>query len=131
MKKNEDIKNILLNNQNFTKIINENLINDEINIQNKACEFNDGDLLFALHKASFNIYGSKAGVDAWNLRIEILDKYDFTDIKGFKEHYKDTDSIPKSLLASELNNYAAISSSYNVIKPYAFKIILNIDNYRK
>lgn len=128
---NEDIKNILLNNQNFTKIINENLTNDEINIQNQACEFNDGDLLFALHKASFNIYGSKAGVDAWNLRIEILDKYDFTDIKGFKEHYKDTDSIPKSLLASELNNYAAISSSYNVIKPYAFKIILNIDNYRK
>lgn len=33
---NEDIKNILLNNQNFTKIINENLTNDEINTRSQA-----------------------------------------------------------------------------------------------
>ena len=40
-----------------------------------------------------------------------------------------TNSVPMSLLSSTLNNFAAISSAYNVIKPFNFKLKIKNDDY--
>lgn len=61
--------------------------------------------------------------------MEIEDRYDFTDIKNLREYITSNKSIPMSIFSSTLNNFAAISSSYNVIKPFNFMIKIDKDNY--
>lgn len=109
--KNEYIRNLLLNNSEFKEKINNELINENINIENKEYEFQNGDLFFSLHKAKISIISTKNIENKWNLKIEIKDTYDFTDIKELQEYYNSTESVPKSIFSSTLNNYAAVSSS--------------------
>lgn len=78
-----------------------------------------------------DVKGNKNNENEWNLHINISDRYDFTDIKGLDDYSNSTDNISKSLLSSTLNNFAAISSQYEVIKPYNFKIEFDIENYSK
>ena len=66
----------------------------------------------------------------WNLEINIYDKYDFTDIKNASDYISSTDTVPMSLFSSTLNNFAAISSSYGVIKPFNFMIKMKVKNYK-
>lgn len=40
------------------------------------------------------------------------------------------DENVSNIFSSTLNNFAAISSSYNVIKPFNFKIIIKNDDYK-
>jgi len=129
--KDDDIKNIFLNNEEFKNILNNLLFEDEINISNYECEFKYGDLFYAIHKADMDVKGNKNNENEWNLHINISDRYDFTDIKGLDDYSNSTDNISKSLLSSTLNNFAAISSQYEVIKPYNFKIEFDIENYSK
>ena len=59
-----------------------------------------------------------------------IQKFDFTDIKNLKDYVMSTDSVIMSLLSSTLNNFATISSSYNVIKPFNFIIKITNDDYK-
>lgn len=106
------------------------LTNDSIDIKERKVEFPEGDLLLSIHIATINVNGNKNANGTWNLNIEINDRYDFTDIKNLKDYVKSTDSIKDSLFSSTLNNFAAISSSYRVIKPYNFVIKMNIKDYK-
>lgn len=126
----ENISKMLLDNDVFKKKINELLIKDEVNINNKLVSFSQGDLLLALHDFTLNLKANKKENGNWSVEIEINDKYDFTDIKNLKDYVKSTDSVPMSLFSSILNNFAAVSSSYNVIKPFNFKIKIKDDDYK-
>ena len=78
------------------------------------------------------IKGIKNKLGIWNLEIELKDKYDFTDIIWFNGYAnKDfTDNIPKALISSTLNNFASISSAYDVLKNYKFTIKMKVDSCR-
>lgn len=114
----------------FRKIINENLKGKEINKEIKNVEFLEGDLLFAIHGAKLNIKGNKKENGNWNLTVEIVDKYDYTDPKKPKEYITSFGSKSKSILASTLNNFAAVSSSYGVIKPFKYVIRVKNNDYK-
>lgn len=125
------ITNIFMNNDEFKNLLNSFLLNSStINIQNKKIEFNKGDLLLSIHKATIDILGEKKSNNAWDLEINIHDKYDFTDIKNLKDYVSSTNSIKMSLFSSTLNNFAAISSSYGVLKTFNFMIKMKIENYK-
>lgn len=47
-----------------------------------------------------------------------------------KDYVSSTDSIPMSIFSSTLNNFSAISSSYNVIKPFNFKLKIKNEDYK-
>lgn len=126
----ENITKMLFDNEVFKKKINSLLEDDNATINNKLISFNQGDLLLALHDFTLNLKANKKENGNWNVDIEIIDKYDFTDIKDLKDYVTSTDSVPMSLFSSTLNNFAAISSSYNVIKPFNFKIKVKNDNYK-
>ncbi len=126
----ENITKILFENAEFKEYINSLLTDKEINIENKLIRFYGGDLLLSLHDATLNLRASKKENSNWYLNIEIIDKYDFTDIKNLKDYFTSTDSIIMSLFSSTLNNFAAISSSYNVIKPFNFVIKITKDDYK-
>ncbi len=126
----ENVSRILFNNDEFKEKINELLVEDNVNINDKLFRFTHGDLLFALHDFTLNLKANKKENGNWYLDVEIVDKYDFTDIKNLKDYATATDSIPMSLFSSTLNNFAAISSSYNVIKPFNFKIKITNDDYK-
>lgn len=55
--------------------------------------------------------------------------YDYTDFKNLKEYLTATNSVPKSLFSSTLNNFAVASSEYGVIRPYEFTMKFEIKNY--
>ena len=110
----------------FKKVINENLNGDEVDIKDKNVTFSSGDLLFAIHEAVLSIKGNKKENENWNLTVEIEDTYDYTNLKKLKEFKNAFGSKTKSIVASTLNNFAAISSSYGVIRP--FKYILKVKN---
>lgn len=125
----EKITNLLISNKEFKNKLNSLLVGNSIDIEENT-EFTENDLLLALHIATINIQGIKNEEGMWDLNIEISDRYDFTDIKNLKDYVKSTDSIKMSIFSSTLNNFAAISSSYNVIKPYNFVIKMNVKNYK-
>lgn len=126
----EKISEILFEKNEFKKAINTFLKDGDIDIKNKLIRFSGGDLLLSLHDSTFNIKAHKKENGDWHLDIEIIDRYDFTDIKNLKDYVTSADSIKMSLLSSTLNNFAAVSSSYNVIKPYNFKIKIIKDDYK-
>ena len=125
-----NITKILFENDEFKQYINSLLTDEEINIENKLISFCGGDLLLSLHNATLNLRATKKKNGNWYLNMEIIDKYDFTDIKNLKDYFTSTDSIIMSLLSSTLNNFAAISSSYNVIKPFNFVIKIKNEDYK-
>ena len=89
--------------------------------------FTSGDLAYSLHNVSFAIKGNKIN-NLWNLGTTINDRYDFTELlsndiltKGTKKYnYKGV----------SLNDLAAISSEYGLIKPYDVTINFNWDDFK-
>ena len=126
----ENVNKILFDNDTFKKKINSMLEEDNVVINSKLVSFGNGDLLLALHDFTLNLKANKKENGNWNVDIEIIDKYDFTDIKNLKDYVSSTDSVPMSIFSSTLNNFAAISSSYNVIKPFNFKLKIKNDDYK-
>ena len=124
------ITKILINNDEFKNKLNKFLVNQTVNIQNEEIEFISGDLFLAIHIGTIDIIGNKNSDDTWDLEINIHDKYDFTDIKNASDYILSTDTVPMSLFSSTLNNFAAISSSYGVIKPFNFMIKMKVKNYK-
>ena len=114
----------------FKRVINKYLKGKEVNIKNQNVEFLEGDLLFAIHGAKLNIKGNKKENGNWNLTVEIVDKYDYTDPKEPKEYTTSFGSKSKNILASTLNNFAAVSSSYGVIRPFNYVIKVKNNNYK-
>ena len=76
--------------------------------------FEKGDLFYSLHSVKINLKGTKNN-NKWNLNILLIDTYDFTEILS------NNNLKPGTVL----NDMAAISSQYGVIKPY--DITINFD----
>ena len=115
--------------EEFKRIINKNLKSAEVNKQIPDVVFSEGDLLYSIHIADLNIRGTKKENGNWDLTIEIEDKYDYTDLKMPKEYFNSFGSKTKSIFSSTLNNFAAVSSSYGVIRPFYFIIKIKNSDY--
>lgn len=128
----EYVNKILFSNKEFTNKINSYLNGEDVNIEDSNVTFNDKDLFFSLHNVTLKIKGIKNKLGIWSLEIELKDKYDFTDIIWFNGYAnKDfTENIPKALVSSTLNNFASISSAYDVLKNYKFTIKTKVNSYR-
>ena len=98
---------------------------------NKDCiiEFNNKDLLFAIHGSPTNIEIERNADRTWKINMLIEDTYDFTEFKDFKEYITSNQSLPISIFSSTLNNFGVISSEYGVIKPYKVTIKIQKDNF--
>ena len=77
------------------------------------------DLFYSLHSVKMEINGVKKG-NKWNLKIVLKDRYDFTEILSNDILTKKGKKYLK--LGNILNDMAAISSEYGVIKPYNITI---------
>lgn len=126
----EYFNKLLFEYDEFKRIINKYLKGKEVNVENQNVEFLEGDLLFAIHGAKLNIKGNIKENGKWNLTVEIVDKYDYTDPKEPKEYTTSFSSKSKNILASTLNNFAAISSSYGVIRPFDYVIKVKNNDYK-
>lgn len=81
--------------------------------------FENDDLFYSLHSVKINFDGYKKD-NEWYLNIVLTDTYDFTEILS-NDKYKD--SKRKYLTKGNvLNDFAAISSQYGVIKPYKITV---------
>ena len=120
---------LLFGNDEFKKVINPFLKGEKVDIENRNVKFLEGDLLFAIHKAVLNISAEKKEKGNWDLTVEIVDKYDYTEIIKLSQYETLSDSKGKSILASTLNNFAVVSSSYGVIRPFKFIIKVTNSNY--
>ncbi len=78
--------------------------------------------MYALHNATLFIKAIKKEDDKWNLKIEIIDTYDFTDFKNLNEYMDNKDGRIDDIISTTLNNFAVASSEYGVIKIYDVKI---------
>lgn len=128
----ENIVNIILGSEEFkTKIskLIKKYGNGSIELKEYHTDFVGGDLFLALHGVRINLNGNKQENGMWNLKVEIKDTYDYTDFKSFKEYITSSNSIPKSIFSSALNNFAVASSEYGVIRPYKFIIKFEIENF--
>ena len=90
--------------------------------------------------------GNKNKDNKWDLNIEILDRFDFTDFvfpEEYNDKYKEINkqedktqtqkamSSVKNGLGYTLNNMALASVQYGVLKEYDVKISFSINNYEK
>lgn len=128
----DTITSIVKNDVEFKTIINQLLMNCDKNVielENYRVEFNDKDLLFSIHGASLNIKGNKNIDGTWNLMVEIVDTYDYTDFKSLNKYITSNNSSLKSIFSVTLNNFAVVSSKYGVIKPYTVIIKFEMKNY--
>jgi len=60
--------------------------------QNKD-ENKDNDLFYAIHGAPISIDIEKNEDETWNINMEIIDTYDFTDFKNFKKYTTSNESL--------------------------------------
>ena len=114
----ETIKKLLKKYHKNDKII----FNDSTSKNKKELyySFEQDDLFYSLHSVKISIKGNKTE-NKWQLDIELTDTYDFTEILS-NDKYKN--SKKKYLTKGNLlNDFAAISSKYGVIKSY--KITIN------
>ena len=123
----EDIINIFKNDVGFKKkiktILDKYGKNNIIDFNPKTVEnasecyytFTSGDLAFSLHNVSFTVKGNKIN-DLWQLEITINDRYDFTELLANDIFTKKNKKY--GYIGASLNDFAAISSKYGVIKPY-------------
>ena len=128
----EKITSIVINNEEFKNKINELLKkygNEKIELKEHHVDFVGNDLFLALHGVNINLNGEKQANGTWNLNVELIDKYDFTDFKSLKEYATSTDSILKSIFSTTLNNLGVASSEYGVIRPYEFIMKFEMNNY--
>lgn len=93
-----------------------------------SLQFDNSDLYFSIHKADIKVIGKKEN-DKWNLEIELIDTYDYSEFKKIKEYIKDANSVPKSMFSSFIYNLAHISSMFGVIKEYKVIVRFTIDDY--
>lgn len=100
-------------------------------LNNEDCkiEFNNTDLLLAIHGAPINVDIEKDEIEGWNIKMEITDTYDFTDFKNLKEYATSNESLPMSIFSTILNNFGVVSSEYGVIKPYKVTIKIQKNNH--
>ena len=122
IKKEEDFKNKIkrLTKKYYKK--NKIAFNDSTPKNKKELyySFKQDDLFYSLHSVKINFEGVR--IDGkWKLDIELTDTYDFTEILS-NDKYKDKNKKYLTL-GNILNDFAAISSQYGVIKPY--KITIN------
>ena len=98
---------------------------------NEDCkiEFNNKDLFLSIHGSPTNIQIEKNENGTWNINMEIIDTYDFTDFKNLKKYTTSNKSLLMSIFSTILNNFAVVSSKYGVIKPYKVTINVQKDNY--
>ncbi len=107
---------------------------------------NNTDYKFAIHNAEIIVEGNKNKDNKWNLNIEILDRFDFTDFvfpEEYNDKYKEINELEnktqtqkamssvKNGLGYTLNNMALASVQYGVLKEYDVKISFSINNYGK
>ena len=107
---------------------------------------NSTDFKFAIHNAEIIVEGTRNKENNWDLNIEILDRFDFTDFifpEEYNDKYKEINqnenktSIQKAVsdvkngVGYSLNNMALISVQYGVLKEYDVKIHFNMYNYGK
>lgn len=106
----------------FKKLLNENISDgkkdfDETILKGFA-------IIFDIDKITMPLYYS-AFYEMQRMFWEII------VISGLLADMKlSADSVPMSIFSSTLNNFAAISSSYNVIKPFNFKLKIKNDDYK-
>ncbi len=93
-------------------------------------EFEGGDLLYSLHKATMFVKATKNEDNTWNLEGDINDIYDFTEFKDLKEYVDNKEAMLTDILSTLLNNFGVVSSEYGVIKTYNVKIKFNFPNYK-
>ena len=100
-------------------------------LDNEDCkiEFNNKDLFLSIHGSPTNIVIEKNEDETWNVNMEIIDTYDFTDFKNLKEYMTSNNSLLMSIFSSILNNFGVASSEYGLIKPYKVTIKVQQNNY--
>ena len=101
---------------------NEFIVDDSAPAEDISITFDSKDLLFALHNATVFVKAQKNEDDIWEMEVQIKDTYDFTDFKNLKEYADNKDGILEDILSTTLNNLAAVSSEYGVIKIYDLEI---------
>lgn len=99
-----------------------------------------------IHNAEIIVEGNKNKDNKWDLNIEILDRFDFTDFIFPEEYdgkYKEINkqenktqtqkviSGAKNGLGYTLNNMALASVQYGVLKEYDVKISFSMNSYGK
>lgn len=97
-------------------------------IKKLSLQFDNSDLYYSIHKADIKVIGKKEN-EKWNLEIELIDTYDYSEFKKLKEYIKDANSVPKSMFSSFIYNLAHISSMFGVIKEYKVIVRFTIDDY--
>ena len=73
--------------------------------------------------------GTKNNDNSWNLKVKIMDTYDFTDLKDFPEYFNSNDSMIMSIFSTILNNFAVVSMQYGVLKSFKVNIEFELKNY--
>lgn len=105
---------------------NDHISINQNNFDNKedfSYSFGDGDLFYSLHSVQILSVDGIKNNNLWNLNIILTDRYDFTEILLNDKYNKKGDNyITKG---NVLNDFAAISSQYGVIKSYDIIIKFN------
>lgn len=110
--------------EKYGKNAKEFVIDKNSPVEDTAINFDKSDLLYALHNATLFVKAIKNEDDKWNLKIEIIDTYDFTDFKSINEYMDNKEARIDDIISTTLNNFAVVSSEYGVIKIYDVKIKL-------
>ncbi len=108
--------------EKYGKNTKEFVIDKNSPVEDTAINFDKSDLLYALHNATLFVKAIKNEDDKWNLKIEIIDTYDFTDFKSINEYMDNKEARIDDIISTTLNNFAVASSEYGVIKIYDVKI---------
>ena len=113
------------------KYSKDNVIKFNDNISNNQEEShyqfeNNRDLFYSLHSVAISIDGIKEN-NYWNINITLTDTYDFTEILSNDKYNKGNKKYLS--LVNILNDFAAISSQYGVIKSYDIMIKFSWSNF--
>lgn len=145
IKKDDDFTEKL--NEIIKKHSNEQYFKTETEGEKETFAFeNNTDFKFAIHNANIIVEGNKNKENHWDLNIDILDRFDFTDFifpEEYNDKYKEINknenktakqkavSSVKNGLGYTLNNMALASVQYGVLKEYDVKISFSMYNYGK
>ena len=62
------------------------ITDEKIELKEHHIDFVGSDLFLALHGVRINLNGNKNEYGTWNLKVEIKDKYDYTDFRSHIEY---------------------------------------------
>lgn len=108
---------------------NQNTISAIEDDEDRNIEFDKTDLFLSIHGATIDLEGTKNNDNSWNLKVKIIDVYDFTDLKDIPEYYNSNDSMIMSIFSTILNNFAVVSMQYGVLKPFEVRIEFELKDY--